>query len=99
DVLPGDYNLDGVVDAADYTVWKTAFGATSSTSSLLPGDGNGDGMVDAADYTIWRNNLGALSSAQLATTPASVPEPSNLLLALVAAVGAASSWRPEHGRA
>ncbi len=27
-VLDGDYNLDGTVDAADYTVWRDGLGTT-----------------------------------------------------------------------
>ncbi len=50
-VLPGDYNADGAVDAADYTVWQNAFGST--TDALA--DGNGDGVVNLADYTVWRD--------------------------------------------
>ncbi|MCA9189241.1 MAG: hypothetical protein KDA99_26630, partial [Planctomycetales bacterium] len=50
--LPGDYNKNGMVDAADYTVWKDNFGSTTS----LDADGNGDGTVDAADYTVWKDN-------------------------------------------
>ena len=52
---PGDYDDDGDVDSADYTVWKLAYGSTSQ----LAADGNGNGRVDAADYNVWRNNLGA----------------------------------------
>jgi hypothetical protein len=46
-----------VVDAADYSAWKSAFG--SSPLAGHSADGNGDGRVDAADYTVWRDNLGA----------------------------------------
>ena len=55
--LPGDYDLDSVVDEGDYLAWKSNFGATSGAG--LNADGNGDGVVDAADYTVWRDNLGA----------------------------------------
>ena len=54
--LPGDYDVDGDVDNADYDFWKANFGATSGPG--LAADGNGNGAVDAADYTVWRNNLG-----------------------------------------
>ncbi|MEZ6103807.1 MAG: choice-of-anchor L domain-containing protein [Pirellulaceae bacterium] len=55
--LPGDYNGNDVVDAADYTVWKDSFG-----ENVDPGtgaDGNCNGTVDAADYTVWKDNFGA----------------------------------------
>jgi hypothetical protein len=56
--LPGDYNGDGAVAAADYTVWRNTSGSTSD----LRADGNGDGMVDALDYAVWKSNFGATAS-------------------------------------
>ncbi|MCO6045949.1 NPCBM/NEW2 domain-containing protein [Aeoliella sp. ICT_H6.2] len=56
--LAGDYNCNGIVTQADYQLWKSSFGSSSS----LAADGNGDGQVGLADYTTWRNNLGAGSS-------------------------------------
>ena len=52
--LPGDYNGDGVVDSADYVVWRKTFGDTTS----LVADGNNDHHVDNDDHTVWRQNLG-----------------------------------------
>jgi hypothetical protein len=46
---PADFNGDGVVDAADYTVWRDTF--TSTTD--LRADANGDGFVNAVDYDLW----------------------------------------------
>jgi hypothetical protein len=54
---PGDFDSSGLVDAADYLVWKRNFGSTLN----LVADGNGDGVVNAADYTVWRDHLGATS--------------------------------------
>ena len=50
----GDGNQDGLVNDADYLVWRSNFGRTSSTAGLS-GDYNGDGRVDAADYAAWRS--------------------------------------------
>ncbi len=58
-LLAGDYDGNGRVEQADYTVWKSNFGSHSN----LKADGNGDGVVDTADYSIWRNNLGAVGAA------------------------------------
>ena len=50
--LPGDYNHNGTVDAADYAAWRAMFGQAGVG---LAADGNGNGVVDAADYVLWRN--------------------------------------------
>ncbi len=79
--LEGDYNFDGRVDAADYTVWRDTLGETVVLAGA-GADGNGDGVVDVADYSVWRAHFGQTSSASL--TAATVPEPSSLVgLALV----------------
>jgi hypothetical protein len=81
----GDYNGDGVVDMADFAVWRSAFG--SSTIIYGSGaDGNYDGKVDAADFTVWRNNLGAGGQEAFA-----VPEPSAWMLTILAAVAVGQS--------
>ena len=54
--LTGDYNLNGVVDAADYVVWRKAQGTIVPPSSGADGDGNS--IVDEHDYGIWRTNFG-----------------------------------------
>ncbi len=79
--LQGDYNLDNVVDADDYSVWRQLFGSTSVVA-----DGNGDGTVNLVDYTVWRDNLGASVNGLNANLAAgvSVPEPGTLLLAVLA---------------
>jgi hypothetical protein len=52
--LPGDYNEDGAVDAADYTVWQDTRGSKTD----LRADGNDDGTVDQADYDLWKAHFG-----------------------------------------
>jgi parallel beta-helix repeat protein len=54
-LLPGDYNRDGLVNTADYTVWRDTRGSLGE----LPADGNGDGRVDASDYGVWKSNFGS----------------------------------------
>jgi hypothetical protein len=52
--LTGDYNFNGVVDAADYSLWRNA----RNLPFDLRADGNVDGIVDDADYEVWRANFG-----------------------------------------
>ena len=72
-VIPtGDYNGNGIVDAADYVIWRR----TLDQTGLTPGsgaDGNSNGMIDAGDYTFWRSQFGSVVSGvgAVATT---IPE-------------------------
>ncbi|MCO6045614.1 hypothetical protein NG895_17085 [Aeoliella sp. ICT_H6.2] len=75
-VLAGDYNDDGVINAADYTVWRNNLGAPDGT---LPNDING-GIIGVAQYNTWRANFGkTASTASAAAGDAAVPEPTGLL--------------------
>jgi hypothetical protein len=56
----GDYNQDGAVDAADYTVWQD----TRDSKTDLRADGNGDGVVDQADYDLWKAHFGRGAAAK-----------------------------------
>jgi hypothetical protein len=97
--LPGDFNRDGVVDAADYVVWRKNFGVSIN----LPNETMSLGFVDQFDYDVWRLNfgtsLGAGSGAagyghrdsgpgaSAAPLSAAVPEPATFALAALALVG------------
>ena len=75
--LPGDYNGDGRVDAADYGVWRDTIGSLQE----LAADGDGSGQIDQADYEIWRANFGQTSASLLAADHSgAVPEPSTLAI-------------------
>ncbi len=74
--LPGDFNADGTVDAADFTVWRDAVG---STGPGLLADANGDLVVNAIDYLFWKNNFGAVWNPTVANI---VPEPNHRALGL-----------------
>lgn len=80
-VLVGDFNADGVVDGADYTVWRDTEG--EGVSPYTGGDSNGDGLVDAIDLNAWRANYGAT-----APVAQSIPEPTAALLAGLALLAA-----------
>ena len=74
-VLPGDYNFNGVVDAADFTVWRDNLGSSGPLGDGTgPGlDGIPDGIVDLHDYDFWVANFGATSGSQSAPEPAGGP--------------------------
>lgn len=86
----GDYNGDGVVDVADYTVWRDNLGEPR----MLPGEAATPGVVTMDDYAVWQANFGSVgrtlalnvglveytSSAFLVV----VPEPGSSSMALIA---------------
>ncbi len=75
--IPGDYNVDGLVNAADYTVWRDNRG----TSAVLPNDPTG-GIIGAAQYNTWRTNFNAGGNfGPLGAT--AVPEPASVVVMLV----------------
>jgi hypothetical protein len=76
---PGDFNRSGIVDAADYTLWRSTYGATGSN---LFADGNHNGVVDAADYVIWRRYRTGGPGAGSLASGFEVPEPAALMLML-----------------
>ena len=78
--LPGDYNEDGTVDAADYAVWRNQMGSPNS----LPNDDTPG--VDHDDYARWKSNFGNVllhGAGAIAQSPPAVPEPATCLLAFV----------------
>ncbi len=86
DLLPGDYDGNGIVEPGDYQVWKSQLGMAVGPSTGA--DGNGDGVVNLADYTIWRDTLGATGFDTVSELRANrIPEPATSVL-IVAAMGA-----------
>lgn len=93
--LEGDYNGDGTVNLADYTIWRDNLG----------------GLYTVDDYTVWKDNFGATGggmesaitmngvvvyqSLALTTTGAiNIPEPDSMLSLLSAAACMwCSRWR------
>jgi phospholipase/lecithinase/hemolysin len=87
--LPGDFNRDDMVDAADYVVWQ---------------DGLAGGEFEPEDYDLWRANYGrtadngfALGADGSASAGGRIPEPSIFPLT-VAAMAAFHVYRVRRGR-
>ncbi|MCA9262638.1 MAG: hypothetical protein KDA60_02270 [Planctomycetales bacterium] len=74
--IPGDANLNGIVDEEDLEVW--------STNEFLPsddfrqGDFNGDGVVDGRDFNMW------LVHRRTSAPEEAVPEPAAIWLGILA---------------
>lgn len=78
-IHPGDFNFDGSVDAADYTVWRDSLGQTGAG---LDADANIDGLVDDLDYAIWKTALGGAEFGAGGNS-AAVPETSTVVLCAI----------------
>ncbi|QDU56032.1 LamG-like jellyroll fold domain-containing protein [Aeoliella mucimassa] len=84
--LQGDFNDDGIVNLADYTVWRDNLGADEST---IANKGDGANGVDMADYNLWKANFGLSSSPVSGLSEAAVPEPSTLFMLVIGVVAVA----------
>ena len=73
--LPGDADLDGNVNGADFLIWNN--NKFTTTPAWCSGDFDGDGNVNGADFLIWNDNK--FTSADVA----SVPEPAGALLVIL----------------
>ncbi|MEN1678077.1 MAG: matrixin family metalloprotease [Planctomycetota bacterium] len=75
----GDFNDDGVVDAADYTVWRDNLGQPDDSTLLFRGDGSAG--VDDGDYQVWRQSFGLSYEAVAASSATPEPSAAGALLA------------------
>jgi len=67
---PGDFNNNGVIDDADYVVWRKGLGTTYTQ----------------ADYDVWRAHFGqSAGSGSSAIANVAIPEPATLVLLMFAA--------------
>lgn len=78
--LPGDYDNNQAVNAADYIVWRENVG----TNNILLNDAIG-GTIDDDQYNQWRSNFGR-SIATGGTGSGLVPEPGTASLLAMTAV-------------
>ena len=88
--VPGDYNSNGKVDAADYVVWRDHSGGFQLTNEVA---GVTPGQVTAEDYTAWRNRFGNTSGSGSTLGGTSIPEPSTFVYLVAAAAGLTCSGR------
>ena len=72
--LPGDANLDGVVDGQDFIAWNDS--KFLPGTSWVTGDFNGDGITDGQDFVIWNN-------FKFSSLPSAVPEPDGVISLLL----------------
>jgi hypothetical protein len=85
--VAGDYNGNGVVDTADYVLWRNGGPLQNEVSGVTPGS------VTAEDYDAWRSRFGNTSGSG-SGNPA-VPEPAvcGLLIAIGLCAGARRNGR------
>lgn len=70
--IAGDFNGDGLVDSADYVVWRKNLGTISTQT----------------DYDIWRAHFGQTAGGGAGTVAnVAVPEPATLMMLILAATG------------
>jgi hypothetical protein len=71
--IPGDFNLDGVVDNLDKAIW---FANVFTGKTWAQGDANGDGVVNGLDLDILNANFGrSIFSKYRAPSPCPTPQP------------------------
>jgi hypothetical protein len=73
--INADFNFNGIVDAADYIVWRNSLGQSGVG---LTADGNGDRIVNDVDYAFWRKRFGAAATSTAAggeSAAATIAEP------------------------
>ena len=94
--VPGDYNGNGVVDAADYVLYRKYYGSRTNPVA----DANHDGLVNEVDYQIWRQRYGNPfpPGAGADELFAAVPEPSARVIILIFASAIVSTARRRNYR-
>lgn len=87
----GDFNGDGHVDAADYTLWRDNLGDPDESAINNNGDGGG---ITAADYSVWRTAYGAsYGVGEGGLAAGAVPEPGSCCVVLLLSAAAVAGVR------
>jgi hypothetical protein len=83
--VAGDYNNDGTVDAADYTVWRDHLGQTFTLPNRNPAL---NGPIGQDDYTYWKTKFGTGGPGAGSLGSGAVPEPSSFALLVIGTAAA-----------
>ncbi len=82
--VPGDYNEDGIVNAADYTIWRNTLGSTTDLRANGDNTGASVDKIDQADYAFWKVHFGQSSGSGAGSVASSaVPEPAAMVSLVV----------------
>jgi hypothetical protein len=86
--VQGDYNGNGVVDGADYVIWRKGV-------APLPNEVPGvtDGITTPEDYDAWRARFGNTSGSGSGLGTAAVPEPTAVALLIIGVAALAADRR------
>ena len=76
--MSGDFNDDGMVDAADFVVWRKNEGGTTP----MPNDDDLGTPIGAEHYNLWLAHFGETETPGIGAGGA-IPEPDSLVLAAV----------------
>lgn len=90
-ICPTDFNGDGKVDKLDLSVWQKNYGVQLA-ASRRDGDADGDGDVDSEDFLAWQRDNAKTAPPNHALT---APEPSTLVLMLLAAAALCNPPQPK----
>lgn len=71
----GDYNLDTVANAADYTIWRDTLGSTTDFRANGTNEGASLDLIDQADYDWWKSHYGNAGHG-------AIPSPTQLIYRL-----------------
>lgn len=74
--IPGDFNKDGLVDAADYVMWRMGLGTEYSED----------------DYDDWRDHFGETDGGNGSRSASAVPEPATVIQLIVGAAASCCGW-------
>ncbi len=93
--IVGDYNGDGVMNAADFVVWRKSL---TQTGTGLAADGNHNNSIDAGDYTVWRAHFGQIAGSGAGVgLSGAIPEPAGATMLLVGLLAASARSHSRSG--